>query len=137
MIPKLPPEKFWKLYKTLPEDLKEVLSSPKVGEDVTEICQRNGVPEKMEEILDCITLVLVGLLSPRDFQLILEKELKINSFVAKRISQEIFRFVFFPVKSSLQTLYGESDIFPGGIEIPTIKKSEKKPKEDIYREPVE
>lgn len=138
MVLKIPPEKFWKLYKTLPDELKEVLSSTKTGDDIFEICQRHGIPEKTEEMLDCVSLVLLGLLSPSDFQTLLEKELKIPPNSAKMIFQEIFRFIFFPVKESLEKFYKEGlgvGKMPGITE--TLEKPPIKKQEDIYREPIE
>jgi len=128
MIPKIPIEKFLKLYKSLPQDLQEVVSSEKTGEEVWDICQRYGIPEKSEEILDVVGLVLIGLLPPEDFRTALEKDLKISSPIAEKINREIFRFVFFPVKLSLEKIY-KMEIEEGG----TVKEK----KEDIYREPIE
>lgn len=134
MISKLPPEKFWKIYKTLPDDLKEVLASEKLGEEVFDVCERNGIAEKAEEVLDCTSLVLLGLLPPEDFKAVLEKELKIQADTAKRVGQEIFRLVFFPVKLSLENLYRES----ATAEKISLEATQKeKPRKDAYREPVE
>jgi hypothetical protein len=128
MIPKIPAEKFWKLYKTLPQELQEALFSEKTGEEVLDICQRYGVLERGEEILDVVGLVLLGLLPPEDFKIALEKDLKISPSVAEGINREVFRFVFFPVKLSLEKIYK--------IEIEEEGAGKKKI-EDIYREPIE
>lgn len=134
MISRLPSKKFWKIYKTLPDDLKEVLASEKLGEEVFDICERNGIAEKAEEVLDCTSLVLLGLLPLENFKTVLEKELKIQADTAKRIGQEIFRLVFFPVKLSLENLYKESAI---GENISLEIAQKEKFRKDIYREPIE
>jgi hypothetical protein len=130
MIPKLPSEKFWKLYKNLPQELQEVLLSEKTGEEVRDICRRYGISEIEEEILDLVGLTLIGLLPFEDLKLALEKDLKLSPQTAKQIAQEIFRFIFFPVKSSLEKIYK--------IEMKEEKETLKEAKkEDIYREPIE
>jgi hypothetical protein len=130
MIPKLPSEKFWKLYKNLPQELQEVLLSEKTGEEVRDICQRYGISEIEEEILDLVGLTLIGLLPFEDLKLALERDLKLSPQTAKQIAQEIFRFIFFPVKSSLEKIYK--------IEMKEEKETLKEAKkEDIYREPIE
>jgi hypothetical protein len=130
MIPKLPSEKFWKLYKNLPQELQEVLLSEKTGEEVRDICQRYGILEIEEEILDLVGLTLIGLLPFEDLKLALERDLKLSPQTAKQIAQEIFRFIFFPVKSSLEKIYK--------IEMKEEKETLKEAKkEDIYREPIE
>ena len=129
MTTKIPPEKFWKLYKGLPQELQEVVSSEKTGEEVFDICERYQILEKGEAILDLVGLVLIGLLPPEDFQLALEKDLKLSPEIAEKVSREIFRFIFFPVKFSLEKIYKmeTKEEHPKGTE----------KKEDIYREPLE
>ncbi len=129
MATKIPPEKFWKLYKELPKELQEVILSEKTGEEVFDICERYQIQERGEEILDFVGLVLIGLLPPEDFQLALEKDLKLSPEIAEKVSREIFRFIFFPVKFSLEKIYKMETKKepPKGIE----------KREDIYREPIE
>ena len=57
----------------------------------------------------------------------------------KKIAQEINRFIFFPVKRSLEDIYNMEITPPAQMEIPgPIKKeSVKTGKKDTYREPVE
>lgn len=143
-------QQFWQLYKKLPEDLKETLFSEQTANDIEDICKRNEVPpEDLPKIVDLVREVLMGTLPLEEFQRNLEKELRLGSTVAKKISQEINRFIFLPVRKSLFSLY-QVEIAPGGRLVkPTPKKEtapeeereikkEKKPsKEDVYREPVE
>ncbi len=140
MVTKIPSEKFWELYKNLSPELKEALSGPKTGNDVFDICQRNGISDKTEEIVDCLSLVLIGLLPPEEFQQVLEKELKISPEIAKRVNQEIYRFILFPIKAHLEVLYKKELISvaqPSRIVPPPGEKPKTEPREDIYREPIE
>jgi len=89
--------------------------------------------------------VLIGILPPDDFQETLEKELKIEKDLAKRITHEINRFIFAPVKESLSEVYKIKITAPE--EAPLVKPAETKPGvippeekpkgEDTYREPLE
>lgn len=146
-----PIEEAWKLYEKLPPDLKEAIFSESTAEDIWNICIRNGIEdERIPQIAKYTGRVLLGLLPPNELQETLEKELEIESEIAKRISREIARYVFFPVKHSLEELY-KIEITPAGVrpvpprpappkpaEKPTEKVPEKKPPvTDIYREPIE
>jgi len=141
MAKKYTSEQFWKLYEKLPQELKDALFAEETGNNIYESCKRNGVEENLEEIVDYVGQVLVGVLPPEDFQETLERELKLRKEVAKKVAQEINRFIFYPVKPALEELYK--------IEIKPTEKLPEKPKKelpiteekpkkrDIYREPIE
>jgi len=138
-MPKYTPEQFWKLYEKLPEELKEAVFSIETADNIWDICERNGI-QKVSEVADYVGQVLVGVLPPADFQETLEKELKLEKDLAKKVSQEINRFIFYPVKASLEELY-KIEIAPPAkptrITPPPGEKSPVPPGEDIYREPIE
>ena len=153
MPKKYTPEQFWKLYENLPQELKDALFAEETGDNIYEICQRNEIADELEEIVDYVGQVLVGVLPPDDFPETLEKELKLKKEVAKKVAQEIYRFIFYPVKPALEELYKIEIKPPTGMppvkpveareaEIgpPVEEKPEMKPEEarkDIYREPIE
>ncbi len=141
MTQKLTPEKFWKLYEKLPQELKDALFSMETGDNIYEICQKNEIEDYLEEIVEYVGQVLIGVLPPEDFQKTLEKELKLEKEMAKKVAQEINRFIFYPVKSALEQLY-KIEIKPPERLTEKPKKelrlTEEKPKKrDIYREPIE
>ena len=84
--------------------------------------------------------VLVGVLPPEEFQEVLEKELKLKKEVAKKVAQEINRFIFYPVKASLEELY-KIEIAPPAKPTKVTPPPEEKPSapagKDVYREPIE
>ncbi len=145
-------EQFWKLYEKLPQELQDALSAEETGNNIWETCKRNGTEYNLEEIVDYVGQVLVGVLPPEDFQQVLEKELKLNKKTAKKVAQEINRYIFYPVKPALEQLY-KIETTPAErlagkpAEKPTEKPEgrpeikEGKPtapsKEDAYREPIE
>lgn len=142
-------EQFWKLYENLPKELKDALFSGETGNNIYEICKKNGIAEKLEDIVDLVGAVLVGVLLPDNFQKILEEELRIEDEVAKKVTHEINRFIFFPVKNSLAEMH-KIEVAPPEQPVGTkpvgMQKTapsetpapEEKPRgPDIYRETIE
>lgn len=138
-------EQLWELYKKLPERLREAMWSEKATDNVWRICERNNIEKFSNEITKYIGDVLLGILLPEDFQQVLEKELHLVKETAKKVSQEIHRFIFYPVKSELEELYitktaksteSSKQIRPKE-KIEIEEKSEEPSSADVYREPVE
>lgn len=137
-------EQFWEIYKKLPEQIKEYLSSDKTSDIISDIYQKYNVSE--EEILNISNLinqVLFGIIPMEDFQVILERDVKIKKDIAKNLYQEIYRYVFLPVKDFLKTEKKEEKIVEKK-EILKKTKEEKIKKEELelgtsdsYREIVE
>lgn len=132
------PEQFWKLYKKLPQELKDAIFAEETGDSIYEICKKYGLTDAIETVVDYVGNVLLGLLPPDDFQNLIEIELKLEKETARKIAHEISRFVFYPVKPVLEQLYGAERT--GGEGMPA-EKIEQKPKktagEDRYRETIE
>jgi hypothetical protein len=151
-------EQFWKLYEKLPQELKDAVFAEETAENIYSICEKNEI-ENVPKVSSLVSHVLLGLLLPDEFQGILEKELKLKSDVAKKISHEINRFIFFPVRSSLEMLHkteitpSAKPTIPPSLEIspeistpsetpvspkpPSEEESEKPEKPDVYREMIE
>ncbi|MFC1789432.1 hypothetical protein ACFLYY_00470 [Patescibacteria group bacterium] len=133
--------------KNISEKIQETILSEDTPLAIAYICDKNGIKndEKIEKISYQTTLVLLGVLPIEDFQEALEKEVMINREVSTKITQEIGRFVFLPVKSDLLKLDKElyslekSERKTKNLE-PEVEKKEivsstKKPKgSDSYRE---
>ncbi|MCD6528228.1 hypothetical protein J7K44_01155 [bacterium] len=145
-------EQLWKLYKKLPEELKDAIFSEDTANSIGEICERNGIEEKTSEVARYTGRVLLGILPPDEFQTALEKEVGLVKDKAKKVAREINRFVFYPVKESLVSLYRTEippartpSVPPPEIKPPSLKEEglsipKEKPEEkrvDIYREPIE
>jgi len=134
-------EELRKLLEKLPEELKEALFSEKVTDAIFNVCERNEIPdEKISEVSKLVGEVFLGLLPLEEFMEALEKRLRLSSEVARKVHREIFRFVFYPVKEALTSLYKAEIKPPTGMKVPK-EEIEKKPealkKEDIYREQIE
>jgi len=134
-------EELWKLYQKLPKELKESIFAGETAEHIGNICERYKIPEeKISEIAKQVGNVLIGILPPGEFQEALEKEVKLEKEVAKKIAQEINRFIFYPVKPVLEELY-KIEIAPPAkptkVTPPPEEKPSAPPGKDVYREPVE
>jgi len=136
------PEQTWKLFEKIPEDLKEAIFSVEVANDIYNICEKNEI-EEVSKMAKIVGNVMLGLLSPDNLKETLEKELNLKSEKAQKITQEIDRFIFYPIKESLNNLYGLktkvntlSD--ESAVESKIISlKGRKISRKDTYREPVE
>jgi len=144
MLKKLTREQCWQLYQKLPQELKDALFAEETTDDIYDICKRNRILEKLSPIVEYVGQVLIGVLPPEEFQETLEKEVKLKKEVAKKVAQEIHRFIFFPVKSSLEELYKieiappAKPAIPSSVRTPEAVPPEEKPRRpDIYREPIE
>lgn len=134
-------EQFWKLYEKLPQELKDVLFAEETGDNIYDICKRNGILENLAQIVEYVGQVLIGVLPPDELQGVLEKKLELDKERAKKVSQEINRFIFYPVKANLEELYKIEIAPPAGmpkVGPPFPKEKPEEPKrEDVYREPIE
>lgn len=121
------------IYKTLPKELKKVVFSKETADQIYDISVRNGIKEEqISEIAWIAGKVLLGLLPLKEFRGTLEQEMKLKPQKAKALSQEIYRFVFYPVKESISELYEEEVSAPKA----EPQKKPKSSKKDIYREPI-
>ena len=146
-MPKYSEKQLWDLFNKLPDDLKDAIFSEDTADSILSICQRYKIEDKkISKVAELAGNSLMGLLPPDQLQGSLEKDLALDFKIAKKISQEINRFVLYPVKESLSSFY-EIELAPGGkIMKLTPEKKEKKKIEpakeepstkDIYREPIE
>jgi len=97
-------DELWKLYEGLPEELKSAIFSAETAEQIRSICERNEIDE-VQKVAKLTGNVLLGILFPENFQSELEKELEIGSEPAKNVTQEINRFIFYPVRPVLEKLH--------------------------------
>lgn len=146
-------EELWKLYEKLPQELKETVFAEETANNIYNICERNNIKDnRTSEVARYTGRTLLGVLPPDEFQETLKKEVKLEEGVAKRVAQEINRFIFYPVKASLEELYKTEINPPAGLSAvaPLTGPSEKKPsseaipgeklkeiEEDKYRESIE
>ena len=105
MLKDYTPEQFWKLYEKLPQDLQDAVFSEETANNIYTICDRYDINE-ISKVAKIVGFVLLGVLPPDELYETLLKELDIDPETAKRANQEIIRFIFYPVRKSLEGLYG-------------------------------
>ena len=137
-------EELQKIYEALPEDLKEALFSEKTADEIYDVCVENGLEEKSLELAKYVGYVLLGLLSPNEFEKTVEEKLALRADPAKKVSREIVRLVFLPVKTGLEALYKIKIELPAEPseklaeeKLPEEQTSKKRADKDVYREPIE
>ena len=143
-MPEYPKEQLEQLYKNLPKDLQEAAFSEEITRNLQEICLKNDVRDKniIFELTKNLGYVFLGLLPPNELQDVLEKELSLEKGKAEQIASEISRFIFLPIKNSLEALY-KIEIKPGlkpkitPLPSKTAQAKRKPKKEDKYRELIE
>jgi hypothetical protein len=139
---KYPKEQLWKIYRSLPKDLQEAMFAQETSEAINSVCKKNGLEKEMPEITELIGYTFLGLLPLEEFQEFLENKLEIEKNVASLVYREINRFVFFPVKTSLDQLYKDdkrSNIPTGEAVIEeNLEKTKTEDKSsDKYQEPIQ
>ncbi len=122
-------EEFWKLYKKLPPALKNALADEETGNNIERICSRYKIEDCLDKMVDYVGDALVGLLPPPDFQETLIRELNLEENQAKKISYEIHRFIFYPVKKELEELYD--------LKAESVRPEEISDKDKTAEEPIE
>ena len=135
-------EEIDKILQNLPEELKEAVFSMETADAIWNACiKQKIIDERMAKIAEYTGYVLMGLLSPQEFQEALEKELKIETATTKKVVQEINRFIFYPVKPALEQLFKIEITPPSSLPTEKSKPGEEKPptpsEKDTYREPIE
>jgi len=104
MTKKYTPEEIQKLFEQLPEELKKAALGFDTTQHIWDISERYEL-EDVSEVSKLVGSVLFGILTPEDFQEELEKSLKIDSETARKVTQEINRFIFYPVRPLLEQLH--------------------------------
>lgn len=130
-----------RLYETLPQELKDAYFSEEIGDITADVCDRNGAGKQVRGVAEHVGYTLLGILPPKDLQKSLEQDLGIKEEIAEKVSREINRLIFFPLKESLKNFFELKEIVGGEtVGITGLKETAqetKVPKKDIYREPIE
>ena len=137
-------KEYLRLKKKLPQELQDLLSSTEMLENLENVCRKNDILQYLSEINNYVGRVLLGLLPINEFEEKLMAGLNLEKARAKKITREINRFVFYPVKSLLEDLYNMeiAPIAKMTSKLPVskkekVKESKKSTKSDTYRESIE
>lgn len=146
-----PEELFWKTYETLPDNIKEALFSEENFRIISDICEKNGITDEevRSQLTKYVGRTLMGQLPIREFPIILELELNLETEKARDISWDIDSRIFSHLRISLNKLYATDVAEKKELVDNTIKEGEVKPDEqkekvvtpivnpkDQYKEPL-
>lgn len=97
-------EEIQKLYEKLPEELKRAFAGIDTSDHIWDICMRYEIYE-VSKVAKLVGDVLLGILASEDFQEELEKVLDVDKEIIRKATQEINRFIFYPVRPLLEQLH--------------------------------
>ena len=98
-------EQLIKLYKDLPEELKDAMNSVEETEAIWDICERFGIEDKFDEIQKQVSYILLGLIGLSDLKNFIETDVAKNKQDAEKIYRGVFRFAIYPVKEVIEKTY--------------------------------
>ena len=102
---KIDPQKFWEIYRTLPDDLQKAIFSDDVQDTIDRICERYGILDLFDFISDKSGDVYLGFLKPVDFLAAVKNELKTDPVITAKIIADLNDYLLRPVGDSLAKLY--------------------------------
>ena len=101
-----PSQQLEEKYRSLPEDLKEVLAEVKTAETIYNIGQKNNLHvDQIGELADEVGLVMLGLTKTEEFISHLKNRLQLDQATAEQITREVNGQIFLPIRESLIKLH--------------------------------
>lgn len=95
-----------KLFKELPKNVQDAISSVAVSEKLQEIAKRNGLHiDEAGIVSDEATMVMLGIENPKDFIDGLENKLKLPREKIIALAKDIDKEIFEPIRESLRKMY--------------------------------
>ncbi|MFH0739606.1 MAG: hypothetical protein V1819_01415 [bacterium] len=155
---KISKDEAWKIYETLPQDLKTAIFSEETANSILSASQRNGLSEQQtSQTAELVGLYLLGVLPIENLAQEIMQATSASQAQVSQIILELTRLVFHSIQNSLDTLYNlkpkEKTVAPatgeGEKETPAqvMPTQAEKPQQltpqsltredDTYREPVE
>lgn len=108
-------DELWKIFETLPSELKQAIFSEETADTIQETCQRNSISEEQKgTIAGIVGDSLMGLLHPEDLAQTIINETGLPSEQASNVARDINRLIMFPVKNYLYDFYKEITFVPSG-----------------------
>ena len=122
---------FWQTYEKLPDSLKEALFSEENFNIVSKVCEDNGIADEEAKslMMKYVGRILMGLLPIKEFPIMLELDLNIDSEKARVIAGDIDRQIFSRLRIELNKLYMENIAEKKDLSDNVKKEEPVKPKE--------
>ena len=115
-----------KIYETLPQELKDAITSIELPEKIDSISKKYSLMlDKVSELSDEVVLFMLGLTKQNNFVANISRRLDISNKIAINLSKDINTEIFDPIRSSLQQIQSNSDNNAQNIEKNTESKETK------------
>lgn len=132
MLSKYTTEEYRKLYKELPQKVKNIFWEDDVSDRIEKIVERHELSDlKERKLIRLVAHIYLGLLPPKDIRRTVSEEIDANPDDAEKITNDINRLIVFPTKHLLK------EIYKGDEEDGSSDGKEKKRSGDAYREAIE
>ncbi len=140
MLKKYTTSEYLKLYANLPENITTLFWDDDISKRIIKIESLFDLKEEQGVALTEITAqVFLGILPPVKLEKAIVEDLRLDETTGKKVTNEFFRTLVFPIKPLLKELY-EDDDFRRSEGETSSEKEERERKggvNDTYREPVE
>jgi len=108
-------DELWKIFETLPSELKQAIFSQETADTIWETAERNGLGgEQTHQVAGIVGNSLMGLLHPEDLAQTILDETELSPEQASNVARDINRLIMFPVKNYLYDFYKEITFVPSG-----------------------
>ncbi len=108
-------DQLWKIFETLPSELKQAVFGEESADAIRETCERNTVStEQMGKVAGIVGDSLMGLLHPEDLAQTFIEEVGLTPEQATSVARDVNRLIMFPVKTYLYDFYKEITFVPSG-----------------------
>jgi hypothetical protein len=139
MLKKYTEDEYWALYKQLPSKVKDLFWEEDIAERINKIKERFSLTEEKENsLIEIIAHLFLGILPPEHVSSVIQKEIVLEEDHSEKLSNEVIRFIIYPVQHLLREIYTDENFQNAGIKKMYGEENiVNKKNGDVYREPIE
>jgi hypothetical protein len=139
MLKKYTEDEYWDLYKQLPPKVKDLFWEEDIAERINKIKERFSLTEEKKDFLiEIIGHLFLGILPPEHINSVIQKEIILEEDHSEKLSNEVIRFIIYPIQHLLREIYTDENFQNAGIKKMYGEENiVNKKNDDVYREPIE
>jgi len=120
------PQQIQQRFESLPEDIKEAISSIDTTNTILEIGKTNNIQiDEMGELVDETSMVMLGFTKTSDFVSNIESRLGVSKEIAEKLVKEINEKILLKIRESLKKITEEKKEIEEKIEVEEIIRPKK------------
>lgn len=101
-------EQWQSKYKTLPETLRDAITSEETTDALSELAESKGLHiDEIGKVSNIVTATFFGDIKAHEISLALQKELGVDELKAKMVAEHLNEKIFLPIRQELKKLYTE------------------------------